>query len=69
VSKVESGTPAGRARINPNEIIQAVDGERIDSPAKFEAIVQRAQEQKKDQLRLTVVDRGRSRFADLKFTQ
>jgi hypothetical protein len=69
VAKVESGTPAGRARINAHEIIQAADGEPIDSPAKFEAIVKKAQEQKKDQLRLTVVDRGRSRFADLKFSQ
>jgi hypothetical protein len=69
VSKVESGTPAGRARINSHEIIQAADGELIDSPAKFESLVKKAQEQKKDQLRLTVVDRGRSRFADLKFSQ
>lgn len=69
VSKVESGTPAGRARINPFEIIQAADGEPIDSPGKFDAIVTKAHEQKRDQLRLTIVDRGRSRFADLKFTQ
>jgi hypothetical protein len=69
VAKVESGTPAGRARINPNEIIQAADGEPIDSPDKFDAVIKKAREQKKDQLRLTVVDRGRSRFADLKFTQ
>jgi S1-C subfamily serine protease len=69
VTKVESGTPAGRARINPFEIIQSADGEPIDSPDKFEAVLKRAQEQKKEQLRLTVVDRGRSRFADIKFTQ
>jgi hypothetical protein len=69
VAKVESGTPAGRARINSHEIIQAANGEPVDSPDKFESVVKKAQEQKKDQLRLTVVDRGRSRFADLKFTQ
>jgi hypothetical protein len=69
VSKVESGTAAGRARIEPFEILQAADGEPIDSPAKFEAIVKKAQEDKKEQLRLTVVKQGRSRFADLKLGQ
>jgi hypothetical protein len=68
VAKVEPGSPAGRARINSHEIIQAADGEPIESPDRFEAIVKKALEQKKDQLRLTIVDRGRSRFADLKFT-
>jgi hypothetical protein len=69
VSKVESGTAAGRARIEPFEILQAADGEAIDSPAKFEAIIKKAQEEKKDQVRLTVVKQGRSRFADLKLGQ
>jgi S1-C subfamily serine protease len=69
VSKVESGTAAGRARIEPFEILQAADGEAIKSPAEFEAIVKKAQEDKKEQLRLTVVKQGRSRFADLKLTQ
>jgi S1-C subfamily serine protease len=69
VSKVESGTAAGRARIEPFEILQAADSEPIKSPAEFEAIIKKAQEEKKDQLRLTVVKQGRSRFADLKLGQ
>ena len=69
VAKIESGSSAGRARIETHEIIQAADGEPIDSPAKFESIVKKAQEDKKDQIRLTVVNRGRSRFADLKLGQ
>ena len=66
VVKVESGAPAGRARVNPFEILQAADGEPIGSPEKLEQIIKRAQEEKRAQLRLTVIDRGRSRFADLK---
>jgi serine protease Do len=69
VSKIESGSSAGRARIELFEILQAADGEPINSPAEFEAIIKKAQEDKKDQLRLTVVKQGRSRFADLKLGQ
>ncbi len=69
VAKVESGSPAGRARINPFEIVQAADGEPIKSLAEFESLIKKAQEEKKDQMRLTIVDRGRSRFADLKLGQ
>jgi S1-C subfamily serine protease len=69
VAKVESGSPASRARINPFELVQAADGEPIASPAQFEEIVKKAQDDKSDQIRLTIVDRGRSRFADLKLSQ
>ncbi len=69
VARVESGAPAGRARINAFEIIQSADGEPINSPAEFGEIINKARAEKKDQVRLVVVDRGRSRFADLKMGQ
>jgi hypothetical protein len=69
VAKVESGSPAARARINQFEIVQSADGVPLDSPARFEEVVKSAQQAKKDQLRLVIVDRGRQRFADLKLGQ
>ncbi|GEM_PF-3885307 len=58
VAWVESGAPAGRARINAFELIQSADGEPINSPAEFGEIIAKARSEKKDQVRLVVVDRG-----------
>lgn len=67
VTQVEQGTPAALARVNPYELIRAVDGEPIASPEVFEKLIIAAQKQNKESVRLTVEWMGKTRLADLKF--
>jgi hypothetical protein len=67
VTQVEQGTPAALARINPYELIRAIDGERIASVETFEKLIAAAQQQNKESVRLTVDWMGKTRLADLKF--
>jgi len=67
VTQVEQGTPAALARINPYELIRALDGETIASVETFEKLITAAQQQNKESVRLTVEWMGKTRLADLKF--
>jgi hypothetical protein len=69
VSKVESGTPAAQARLRPGEIVQAADGKPLTAPAVLEEIIKSTRAAKREQIRIVVVDRGQSRFADLRVGQ
>jgi hypothetical protein len=66
VTKVERGTPTALARINAYELIRAVDGTPVDNVETLEKLITRAQEAKKDSVRLTVEWMGKTRLADLK---
>ncbi len=67
VTQVEQGTPAALARINPYELIRALDGETIAGVETFEKLITAAQQQNKESVRLTVEWMGKTRLADLKF--
>ncbi len=66
VAKVDSGTAASQARLRPGEIIVTADDQPLHSPEDLKAAVQQAQKAGKASIRLRVVERGRSRFADLR---
>jgi S1-C subfamily serine protease len=66
VTKVERGTPTALARINPYELIRAVDGTPVDNVGTLEKLITQAQEARKDSVRLTVEWMGKTRLADLK---
>ncbi|KPK73026.1 MAG: hypothetical protein AMJ79_15390 [Phycisphaerae bacterium SM23_30] len=66
ISKVEQGTPAALGRINTFELICAVDGADVGSVKQFEEMIEKAQEQNKESVRLTVEWLGKTRLADLK---
>lgn len=67
ITQVEQGTPAALARINPYELIRAVDGEPVADVETFEKLITAAQQQNKESVRLTVEWMGKTRLADLKF--
>jgi S1-C subfamily serine protease len=67
VTQVEQGTPAALARINPYELIRAIDGEPIAGVEAFEKLITAARQQNKESVRLTVEWMGKTRLADLKF--
>jgi S1-C subfamily serine protease len=67
VTKIEQGTPAALARINPYELIRAVDGEQVAGVEVFEKLIAAAQQQDKESVRLTIEWMGKTRLADLKF--
>ena len=66
VTEVESGSPAGLARLRPNEIVQSADNRPLDSPTTLSQLLAEARASGKEQIRLVVVTRGQRRFADLK---
>jgi len=68
VAKVEPGSPAEVARIEPFELIAAVDGRPVGSAEEFEARIKTALEAGIKKLRLTIEYMGKSRFADLDLT-
>ena len=69
VSKIESGSPAQVAKIQPFELITAVDGRPVVSAEEFGNRVKAALKAKKKALRLTVDRLGQTRLADLELTQ
>jgi len=67
VTQVEQGTPAALARINPYELIRAIDGEPVSNVETIEKLIAAAQQQNKESVRVTVEWMGKTRLADLKF--
>ncbi len=67
VSKVEPGTPAALARINVFELIRAVDGNELASVEQFQSAIEKARQEGKDSVRITLEWMGKTRLADLKF--
>ena len=55
------------ARINPFELVRAVDNQVVDSVQAFEKLVTEAQQAEKESIRITVEWMGKTRLADLKF--
>ena len=66
VAKVESGTPASQARLRPGEIIVAADDRPLRTPEDLKNVVEEARKAGRQLIRVRVVERGRSRFADLR---
>ncbi|MBN1509782.1 MAG: PDZ domain-containing protein [Sedimentisphaerales bacterium] len=66
VTQVEQGTPAALARINPYELIRAIDGEPVGSVETIEKLIAAAQQENRDSVRVTVEWMGKTRLADLK---
>jgi hypothetical protein len=66
VSKVEPGTPTALARINPFELIRAVEGQPVGSVDEFESAIKNAKQEGKESVRITVEWMGKTRLADLK---
>jgi len=67
MTEVEQGTAAALARINPYELIRAVDGQPVENVEVFKQLITDAQEAGKESVRLTVEYMGKTRLADLKF--
>ena len=67
VSKIEPGTPTALARINAFELIRAVDAKEVGSVEEFESEIEKAREEGKKSIRITVEWMGKTRLADLKF--
>ncbi len=67
ISKVEEGMPTALARIKMFELIRAVDGSDIANVDDFAAAIQKARDENKTSVRITVEWMGKTRLADLKF--
>jgi hypothetical protein len=67
VSKVEPGTAAALARINPYELIRAIEGQEVASVEQFASAIKKAQSENKKSVRITIEWLGKTRLADLKF--
>jgi hypothetical protein len=65
VAKIEPGSPAEVARIEPFELIAAVDGLPVGSAQEFEERIKAALAAGRTKLRLTIEYLGKSRLADL----
>jgi S1-C subfamily serine protease len=65
VAKIEPGSPAEVARIEPFELIAAVDGQPVGSAQEFEERIKAALAAGRTKLRLTIEYLGKSRLADL----
>lgn len=69
VAKVEPGSPAQVAKIQPYELITVADGKPVDSAAAFGEIIKNAIKARKGTVRLTIENLGKTRLADLDLTQ
>jgi S1-C subfamily serine protease len=65
VARVDEGSPAAQARLQPNEILREMDGRALASPDDFSAILAAARAAGKASVRVVVLRLARSRFVDL----
>jgi hypothetical protein len=65
VSRVDEGSPAARARLQPNEILREADGRVLTSPDDFAAALAAARAAGRPSVRVVVLRLNRSRFVDL----
>jgi hypothetical protein len=66
ICKVEEGSPARLARLQPYTVVTHVDNQPVTSTAEFAEVVSQLRKAKKDKVKLQVSVMGKSRFADLK---
>ena len=69
VAKVEPGSPARLANIQPFELITALDGEAVASADEFGRRIAKAVKAGKRTVRVTIELLGKTRLADLDIQQ
>jgi S1-C subfamily serine protease len=65
VARVDEGSPAAQARLQPNEVLREMDGRPLFSPEDFESRLAQARAAGRPSVRVAAVRLGRSRFLDL----
>jgi S1-C subfamily serine protease len=65
VAKVEPGSPAAVAKVEPYEIIVEVEGRPVEGSQEFERLLGEAEEEGKGTVTLLLLNLGTSRFANL----
>lgn len=65
VARVEPGSPAAQTRIGKNELIQEVEGKHVVDVGTFEALLEEARSQGKENVRVVVRRLDKTRLVDL----